>query len=150
MVALGTQIILDANIFLSIFLGELLQDQAMDLLQTIDTRQIEILAPELMRYEIPAVLRRGVYQGRLSHEEGLDAIKIFFTYPIKFHIDEDLLLDAYHLAHMYNLPTAYDAQYLALAKRLNCQLWTADRRFYNALSTHLDWLHWLGNWTLNT
>ncbi|NJL57414.1 type II toxin-antitoxin system VapC family toxin [bacterium] len=39
------------------------------------------------------------------------------VYPVEFHEDHALLQSAYELAEQYNRPRAYDAQYLALAKR---------------------------------
>jgi predicted nucleic acid-binding protein len=44
-----------------------------------------------------------------------------------------------------NRPTAYDAQYLALAERLACDFWTADERLFNAASQQLPYVKWVGN-----
>jgi predicted nucleic acid-binding protein len=39
---------------------------------------------------------------------------------------------------------AYDSYYLALAQSLDCPLWTADSRLFNALKDErLEWLHWI-------
>lgn len=37
------------------------------------------------------------------------------------------------LARQFNLPAAYDAHYLALAERLEAELWTLDRKLFNAV-----------------
>lgn len=42
---------------------------------------------------------------------------------------------------------AYDAAYLALAKTSNVQLWTGDRRFYDAVKDKVTTVHWIGDFT---
>lgn len=40
--------------------------------------------------------------------------------------------------------SAYESYYLVLAKILECDFWTADNRFFNALQdAHLGWIHWI-------
>lgn len=40
--------------------------------------------------------------------------------------------------------SAYDSFYLALAQSLDCDLWTADKKLFNALKdARLEWLHWI-------
>jgi predicted nucleic acid-binding protein len=41
----------------------------------------------------------------------------------------------------------YDAHYLALAEALNCELWTADERFYRAAISGHTQVKWLGSFT---
>jgi predicted nucleic acid-binding protein len=44
-----------------------------------------------------------------------------------------------------NRPTAYDAQYLAVAERHQADFWTADERLFNALNGKFPHIDWLGN-----
>jgi predicted nucleic acid-binding protein len=67
------------------------------------------------------------------------------SYPLTLHFDDDLLKRGYELATQYNRPTAYDAQYLALAERLSCAFWTAGKRLFNAVSNRLPQVKWLGS-----
>ena len=67
--------------------------------------------------------------------------------PFEFYEDDSLLLDAYEIAGRFNLPRSYDAQYLALAERLACDFWTADRTLVNSLQTGFSRAHWLGNFS---
>jgi len=45
-----------------------------------------------------------------------------------------LLNRAYTWTRRLNRAVAYDSFYLALAERLDCDFWTADRRLVNAAS----------------
>jgi predicted nucleic acid-binding protein len=98
-----------------------------------------------LRYEVVAVSRKAVYQGRVTSEEGLRARDRLLSYPIELYFDDDLLKRSYELATAYNRPTAYDAQYLALAERLECAFWTADERLFNAVKDRSSHIRWLGN-----
>jgi predicted nucleic acid-binding protein len=97
--------------------------------------------PSLLHYEIIAVSRKAVHQGRISQELGWIARDQLLTYPVILHFDRALLRRGYEIAEEFNRPTAYDAQYLALAERLSCSFWTADERLFNAVSSKLSSIH---------
>jgi predicted nucleic acid-binding protein len=88
-----------------------------------------------------------VYQQRINHEQGRAMLARLLQYPVDFHEDDALLKSAYELADEFNRPRAYDAQYLALAKRLSCEFWTADERMFNAVKDGFADVRWLGNVT---
>jgi predicted nucleic acid-binding protein len=44
------------------------------------------------------------------------------------------------LASQFNLAATYDAHYLALAERENCEFWTADERLYNSVRDRFSWV----------
>lgn len=67
------------------------------------------------------------------------------AHSIFYDVSDALLLRAYELATQLSRPTAYDAQYLAVAERFQCDFWTADERLFNAVSNSLTWVKWLGN-----
>jgi predicted nucleic acid-binding protein len=49
--------------------------------------------------------------------------------------------NAWELAKRWNLPTSYDAAYLALAEILDYEVWTADNRLAGALRRKVSRLH---------
>ena len=141
-----TEVVLDSGIFIAGIYPEALTVQAKGLLQQLQTEQAALHAPYLLRYELIAVSRKAVYQKRVTAEEGLIARDQLLSYPVTLHFDVGLLKRAYELAEIYNRPTAYDAQYLALAERLSCDFWTADERMFNAVYAQFPGIRWLKNW----
>ena len=141
-----SQVVLDSGIFIASVYLETLTTEAKGLLHQLQVAQVTLNAPTLLRYELVAVSRKAVYQARVTAEEGLIARDQLLSYPVTLHFDDALLKRGYELAEEYNRPTAYDAQYLALAERLSCDFWTADERMFNAVNTKFSGIHWLGTW----
>ena len=110
-------------------------------------QQTQIAVPTLFHYEIVAVLRKHAHRGSLTVAEADSACDLLLAQPVQAMIDDALLRRGLALATQFNRPTAYDAQYLAVAERLGCDFWTADERLYNAVNTQLPWVRWLGNAT---
>ena len=92
-----------------------------------------IIAPPLFFAETTSVLRNHVYRGRLTAREGESLFAAAHALNVTAVSPPDLHQRAWELAKRYNLPRAYDAQYLAVATTLGCELWTADGRLANAV-----------------
>jgi predicted nucleic acid-binding protein len=111
-------VVIDANILIAFGLAdEPLHTQARQILTGWHTMGTLLVAPRLFRSEITAVIRKAVYLERIPHEQGRLMLSQLLVYPVEFHEDDALLKTAYELAHRFNRPRAYDAQYLALAMR---------------------------------
>lgn len=139
-------VVADSSLVLATVLVEPLTHLARSLWQAWETSAVDIAAPALIRYEWVSVIRKTVHQQRLTSPDATVARQVLNTYPITFMLDDSLLDRAYDLAITFQRPTAYDAQYLAVAERLQCDFWTADERLYNAVHRHLPWVKWLGNY----
>jgi predicted nucleic acid-binding protein len=107
--------------------------------------EVEFHAPRLFRSEISAVLRKAVYTNRITNDEGFTLLQQAFRSSVTLHEDDELLLEAFHIANMLSQPRTYDAQYLALAKRLDCTFWTLDETLYNSIHRQFKQIEWLGN-----
>ena len=140
--------VVDANIFIAFALAdEPLFSQANLLLSHWQATKEPLVASRLFRSEITAVVRKVVYQQRITPAQGRVMLVNLLAYPVEFHDDDDLLKEAYDLAVRFNRPRAYDTQYMALADRLDCEFWTADERLVNSTQGEFNRLHWLGSWT---
>lgn len=99
-----------------------------------------IIAPTLMMYEVSNAFHRGVKTGQITQDEAESLLDSALNLGIRFYGDANLHQEAMKLANLYNLSATYDAHYLALAQRLQVELWTADKRLFNAVSQSLSWV----------
>lgn len=136
--------VLDSGILLATVQLEAHTPHAQALIKTLTAQDVKIAAPALLHYEMVAVSRKWVYRQLATPEAAQKALDTLLAHPVELHFDDALLKRGYELATEYNRPTAYDAQYLALAERLSCPLWTADERLFNAITGRFPDTHWLG------
>lgn len=103
----------------------------------------ELIAPALFIYEGTNIIHRRVVKGLLTYEEAMVALTDLFSIGVSLNFSEhkDISIQAMVLAQRYKLPASYDAHYLALAERQNCEYWTADMRLWNAVRSKLNWVH---------
>jgi predicted nucleic acid-binding protein len=100
-----------------------------------------IVAPTLLYYEVSNALHRYVVHSELLSEEATEAMEAALALGITLYGDADLHRRALKLADRFALPATYDAHYLALAKMMGAEFWTADRRLVKAVSADLPWVH---------
>jgi predicted nucleic acid-binding protein len=143
-------VVADSGIFIATVLKETYSPQAEQLIQQWREQQVQIAAPTLFRYEAVAVMRKSVYRGLLSVDQAIRGRDALLEYPIQFLMSEALLKRGFDLAAQFNRPTAYDAQYLAVAEQLGCDFWTADERLFNIVRPILPWVKWVGNFREET
>jgi predicted nucleic acid-binding protein len=105
---------------------------------------VEIEAPFLFIYETTSVLRNRVHRKEITHSEADDALSIIAGLSITYLHPLVIRQSAWELARRFNRPTVYDSFYLALAQEEDCHFWTGDKRLYNAVKNHLQWVHVLG------
>lgn len=100
-----------------------------------------MVAPTLLRYEVTNALHRYRRAGELSDGEVDVRLQVLFDLPFGYFADDELHVEAHRIAARFALPAAYDAHYLALAARLDAELWTADRRLARAVAGSLPWVN---------
>lgn len=88
-------------------------DQANQVLKDAQSGKIEIICPELVKYEIGNVLLFGK---KLSSKRANILLHLLFHFPIKFiPISEELSIETFSVAEGSGM-TYYDATFVALAK----------------------------------
>jgi predicted nucleic acid-binding protein len=143
-----SKIILDSSLLLaSVLPQEPLQAQAKRALLHWTDAGIRLAVPSFFRSEVVAVVRKAVFQKRITHEYGKLLLPTLLQADIEFYEDDELLMVAYEIAARFNMPRIYDAQYLILAERLNCDFWTADATLVNTIQGQFSHIHWLGSIT---
>ena len=117
----------DASFVVRLFLGPD-DDVCWDLLENWLADGGVLHAPGLLRYELANVIYRHQRAGHLSPATAELVLDAALGLPIRVEEDPPLHRAALRIAQSCGTAAAYDAHYVALAKRLGAELWTADRR----------------------
>lgn len=95
--------------------------QAEAVLKDASDGKIELLAPEIAKYEVGNALLAGK---KLSYSEGKEALDLLFSLPLSFYLTSfELAQSSYLIADMAGI-TYYDASFIALAKEEQATLVT--------------------------
>ena len=122
--------------------------QALDMLQDYIAGMVDFVTPRIWSYEIANVMNKAVGIGRLTEAEGQEAFEILHMLDIEF-LDFPIPADAYRFARTYQR-SVYDSLYLAAAHTHSLDLWTGDRRLYNAVKERLPFVRWIGDYRAAT
>lgn len=91
------------------------------ILQDVKSGQVELIAPELVKYEVGNVLLKGK---QLTPDQAYISLGTAYALPVTFVSEsEESARETYSLAHNLNV-TYYDASFISLAKQYNATLVT--------------------------
>jgi predicted nucleic acid-binding protein len=119
------QIVLDASFLVALVLREQHAERIEDLIRGWDAEGAGLSAPLLVHYEVASALTRHRATGNFSAEDAADALAVIDDLGIVFHPPSDQARTI-ELAVELQRHSAYDAAYLALAERLDAEVWTLD------------------------
>ncbi|QIN78295.1 PIN domain-containing protein [Rubrobacter marinus] len=140
---IGT-VVVDAALALKWVSREPFSRIAKELLREWKERDVGTIAPGLLPYEVAEVLRKRVERGELSPKKARDRLKaIMDAGPVLLDL-KALHNEALELAYVLERPSAYEAHYLALAEREDCELWTGDRTFWEVAKDAYPRVRWVG------
>lgn len=124
---LGPYAILDSSVIIKWFSEEEDSDQARILRDKHVQGHLDIIAPDLMLYEIANALR---YNNAITEKDVQDAVDSILKFDLCIIAPtREVLHTAISIAKTHNT-TVYDAHYLAIAQFLNIPLITADQKFF--------------------
>lgn len=123
-----TQFVVDASVVVKWFLLEDYTESARSLLD----EGFTLYAPDLVRAEVGNVMWKRWRRGDIPDEGAEEALRHLSRLPLRIRTSEPLMESAWDVARRFDR-SFYDGLYVALARSLDCQLVTADRRLYNAL-----------------
>jgi predicted nucleic acid-binding protein len=86
------------------------------------------VGPPLLWSETTAALRQAAFRGSVADDEAYEALSRFLSSPIERRSPRRLYLEAWSLAAQLGWAKTYDAEYIALARLLNCPMLTKDGR----------------------
>ncbi|HLH72158.1 MAG TPA: type II toxin-antitoxin system VapC family toxin [Chloroflexota bacterium] len=140
----GGKVVVDASITLKWVLDEPYTAEALLLLDELVREEVQPLAPALLAYEVASALYKRVCRDELSLELAQERLADLLERGPVLDFDPLLHQQALSLAHRFGQSASYDAHYLALAQREQCEFWTADERLWNAVCQDLPWVRWIG------
>ena len=133
--------IVDASVAARFLLFEDLSDKAEYVLEDFMNGKIELIAPELLIYEVGNILWRAFKQGFISLQDARERISYFLKLQLNViklgREDYEEVLDL----SIKNDVTYYDATYLAAAKKVKGTLLLADNMLYERANKVVPTLH---------
>jgi predicted nucleic acid-binding protein len=108
---------------------------------------IALVVPVIFAVEWANAINVAIARRRFPAEEWREALEDLETLQIPVKSPPGLLSEAWQIARLYNR-TVYDGLYMALAKVEQCEMVTGDKRLFNAVHLHLDWVRWIGDYVI--
>jgi predicted nucleic acid-binding protein len=140
-------VIIDASLAAMWAVPEDYSDRALILASQLAEGRIRLIAPCLMLTEVTNALYKRVVQKEMDLDTAMAALNVILEFDIEIREEPGLHSRAMELSHQLKRPTTYDCHYLALAEINNCDLWTADERFYNSVKETMPQVRWIGHYT---
>ena len=140
-------VVVDASLAVKWLVREVHSDRAYALARSWARVQVYPMAPYLMPVEVANALYRRVVRKEISLQEATSLLDTLLSTGVELREPPSVHVKAMELAAELKQDAVYDAHYLALAEALNCELWTADERFYRAASSGHTQVRWIGSFT---
>ena len=93
-----------------------------------DLSEYDLVAPPLLWSEVTAALRQRAFRNEVSSDLAEQTLSALLESRIERATPSELYREAYALAARLGWAKTYDAEYVALARLLECPLLTADAR----------------------
>lgn len=143
----ASRLVVDASIVAKAYLkDESYGDIAVGLLNDFAAGAVDLLAPELILYEVPSAIQKAVRQRRIDAGAAQRAVDGFLDLGIVTVGDARTLPELISLAYRTSQRVGcriYDALYLVVAEALNTSFLTADRRLHDMARSEYANLLWI-------
>jgi predicted nucleic acid-binding protein len=107
--------------------------KARAILDSAESGELQLLAPEILPAEIANSLWKRTQRGDLDNASALGLFDGFQKVEFKFCRVQELIGPALSIAFRHHHPV-YDCLYVVLARREGCDLVTADEKLYRAFA----------------
>lgn len=147
---------MDSSVLIKVLVPEEGSEAAEKLVETAVDYGFEVVLPSFAWVEVGSVLRRKSKNEGISAAEVEEAWEIFQNLRLITYLESAQIRQlAWKMATEYDLPTLYDAAYLAVAEIASersgekCEFWTADKKLFNAVKAKKDYVRLLGQDEIN-
>ena len=137
-------VVVDASLAAKWAIPEHDSDLALTLAARWGAQGTRLVAPGLLLPEVANAFYKRTLRGEIDLATARKAVRIVLGFGVEIREEPGVPSRALELAHELKRPTVYDCYYLALAEGYGCEVWTGDRRLYNAVRATLPWVNWIG------
>jgi predicted nucleic acid-binding protein len=137
-------VVVDASLAIKWVVEEPYSPEAERLLEGWKDEDVRTVAPGLLPYEVANALYKRVLQGDMSADDARRGVEAILEAGPMLLDHTSVHGEAIGLAQELGRRAAYDTHYLALARKEDCECWTADRRFWEAAKDQHPRLRWVG------
>lgn len=139
------KLVVDSSVAVKWFVPEPYSAEARRVLDDYQKGTLFLLAPDLINAEFGNIIwKKHLFHG-LAAADAQAVVEGFRKVLLTVAPTASLLEEAYRLAVAHRR-TVYDALYLALSLREQCQFVTADEKLVNAVSSSFPQILWLAKW----
>jgi predicted nucleic acid-binding protein len=136
--------VVDASVALKwVFQNEDYRKQARALATAARDQGIRMIAPPLFESETESAIQECVFDGTLSETEANEMARFLSSIGVQIVHEAPVKEVARRIGRRFNQRRLYDATYAALAEVRGCDLWTADKAFYDAVHTGLPFVRFI-------
>jgi predicted nucleic acid-binding protein len=139
------EVVVDASLAAAWVLPEALTEEALRLVEGWMAADRPMLAPGLFAAEVVNALHQRVRRREMSLDAAREALGVLAAFEVELREEPGVPQRALTLAAALGRPSAYDCYYLALAEVLDCEYWTGDERFYNAVRVREQRVRFVGS-----
>lgn len=137
-------VVVDASVVAKWVLDEPGSELALALAREWAVDGVRVVAPTLLWSEVANVLHRRVAAGQVRADRAESALEALVESALTTRSERPLAPRAFRLAQELQLPSVYDAVYLAVAEAEQAEFWTFDARLHWAASKAVPWVRLAG------
>ena len=137
-------VIVDASLAVKWLVREEHSDEARAISRSWASEGTRTAAPYLMPVEVANALHRRVVRGELAADDAARLLENLLASGIELREPPGIHVRALEVARELAQGAVYDSHYLALAQKLDCDLWTADEKFFRVARQAAPNIRWIG------
>jgi predicted nucleic acid-binding protein len=140
----SARVVVDASLAAAWVLPEAQSEAALGCAERWLAAGTTLHAPGLFVAELTNALHQRIRRGELSEDTARAALETIAAFDVELREEPGAPARALTLASSHSVPSTYDCYYLALAESHDCEFWTADERFFNAVRAREERVRWVG------